>query len=764
MAARNRKLWIGLGAAALVLLVAVAALPLLVDVNRYRGLIEAQAEQALGREVALGEMSLSLRPFGVRVDDVKIGSLPGEGPGELLTVDRLRVGARLMPLLGKRLEVTGILLDGPKMTLERGADGTWNVERIVAKDEAVATGSTAEGEAGSFLVESLSLSGGRITLRDVGDPLEIVLSDLDLNLRDVALDRPLEIDLSASIAAGGGAEGKLGAKGSVGPVPPGGASVPMHLSLQFEDVPAELLARWIDAPGSGARLSLDISGDVPRAFDVSGELSLPDAVIRFSDVEVRGERVDVRAIHVVAGSTDVAGSITVDGFDAPAIRFDLASKRADFGELYSLVAPEEEASRDSTGGGAATSAAMNVDGKLRVDSGSFDTLDFADLETTVRWAGDVLTLAPLSASLYDGSFAGGVVTDLGRDEPAFEVNGDAKGIDLGAFLADNLEGPGLLAGRFTGKVATTGSGIDFESIVRSLDGSGSMEIAEGHVGGLDVLESLSRVSGVFGEDTVRQLSSRLAAEGTGFSRLSGKVRLADGTMQMRELRLDSPDFSIDGKGEVDLLAAILDGEFRLTLSQAISESMRAEKSRAGALFWNAKSGRVELPFTLNGPFSEPSANIDFETVARRALGSEAEKEVRKLLGDDFAAIVGGGAEDSVPEAPPPAAEGSETLLAITETEWSGPFLARDLKIRGRVRTDNVARAELIVTDAGGKEIHSDPIAEVAEYLASGASPTDVAWRVKLDGKRLVLAKKPFTLRLLVTDSDGASYEATKEVR
>ena len=113
---RFRKLWIALGALGALVVIGLVALPFLIDVNRYRGLIENRAEQALGRDVELGEMKISLFPLGVRVDDVRIGSLPGEGPGDLLTVDHVKVGARLIPLLGKRLEVTGI----PEETLRPG--------------------------------------------------------------------------------------------------------------------------------------------------------------------------------------------------------------------------------------------------------------------------------------------------------------------------------------------------------------------------------------------------------------------------------------------------------------------------------------------------------------------------------------------------------------------------------------------------------------------------------------------------------------------
>ena len=92
-------LWLGGGVLALGIL-ALLLIPMLVDVNRYRDVIERRAEEALGREVDLGPMKLSLFPaLAIRIQDVRIGALPGEGQDDLLTLRGLRVGARLLPLL-----------------------------------------------------------------------------------------------------------------------------------------------------------------------------------------------------------------------------------------------------------------------------------------------------------------------------------------------------------------------------------------------------------------------------------------------------------------------------------------------------------------------------------------------------------------------------------------------------------------------------------------------------------------------------------------
>lgn len=900
----RRRLWIALGAVAAAGLIAVLAVPRLADVNRYRGLIESKVEQALGREVRLGELHLSWLPLGVRVDGLAIGALAGEGGGDLLTAEHLRVGARLLPLLRKRLEVTAIVVEGPVMTLERRADSSWNVERWFAEEEEEDAPETAPSGSGDFRVLDLHLTGGRITVRDLSlgreRPVELVLGGLDLRVRDLSLDRPVEIDLAAAIEPEGAAT--VGFSGKVGPfrtavgeplrvlgridlkkidathlgllapglIPPGllgaqgfsvaaeieaalgetkdlrgslalsGAEVHFaapdgarraetldvdvrydvgvsdggstltlrtldlvvwkntlqlrgtvlrkdgtsHVDLELlpAKIPADdLAALWALAAGelpfsfaSEAPIELALKARGPVAPGVTpsleGSLKLTDFTFRHpamseplerltATVDLRGDQVAVRGLSAVIGSSDLAGSISVHGFDGPAVGFDLVAQRADFGELFSLVATEKSA----TPGGPAAPAArprLTVDGKLRIGSGSFKTLDFDDLQATIGLAGGVLTLAPVGARLYSGTFEGKITTDLGQDPPPFEVRGDARGVDLDRFLQDNLDSAGLLAGRFTGKIETRGRGVDFESIVRSLSGSGFMEVREGRVGRLDVLKTLAKVSGLFGETTVEQLSGKLAAEGTEFSELESKLKLGQGRMQLQELSLDSPDFRIEGAGDVDLLTALLEGEFRLTLSEAISASMRGEESKAGRLFWNAKTKRVELPFKLSGPFDAPSASIDFESVARAAAKDTIEGEVQKRILDRL------GVKPQPSESKPPPAAGAKVAPDAAPTltsEWGDSLLARDLEIEGSLKAQEIASAELTVTDAKGRQVARVPIRQVEQYLALGKPQSRLSWRVKIDGKKLVLAQMPLTLRIVSKYGDGTTAEATREV-
>jgi uncharacterized protein involved in outer membrane biogenesis len=117
----RRLLLFAAAALALAALVAALALPVLVDADRYRGTIERHARQALGRDVRLGRLGLSLVPFGVRVAGLEIGARPGGGGESLLTAGNVRIGARLLPLLRRQLVVTSISVASPRAVVERGA-------------------------------------------------------------------------------------------------------------------------------------------------------------------------------------------------------------------------------------------------------------------------------------------------------------------------------------------------------------------------------------------------------------------------------------------------------------------------------------------------------------------------------------------------------------------------------------------------------------------------------------------------------------------
>src|ERR1700730_17102399 len=115
--------------ALLVLLVVVAvALLLFVDPNRYRGDIERVAREHTGRVLVIhGKLQLKIFPWlALSVHDVELSNRPGFGAQPFMTVQNASIGVKLLPLLGKRLQVSRIALDGVDVNLvSRGDENNW---------------------------------------------------------------------------------------------------------------------------------------------------------------------------------------------------------------------------------------------------------------------------------------------------------------------------------------------------------------------------------------------------------------------------------------------------------------------------------------------------------------------------------------------------------------------------------------------------------------------------------------------------------------
>src|SRR6266849_4409255 len=116
-----------------VLIVIVLVVPFLIPVNQFRPTIEEKASAALGRKVTLGNLSLSLLSGSVSAESLSIGDDPKFSSAPFLTAKSLNVGVELMPLiLSKTLNVTGVTIASPQLTLLRNAAGQWNYSSLGA--------------------------------------------------------------------------------------------------------------------------------------------------------------------------------------------------------------------------------------------------------------------------------------------------------------------------------------------------------------------------------------------------------------------------------------------------------------------------------------------------------------------------------------------------------------------------------------------------------------------------------------------------------
>src|ERR1700756_4391353 len=104
------------GIAVAVLLVILVALPFLINVNSFRPKIESEASDALGRQVTVGNLSLSILSGSVGLEKIVIADDPAFGKSPFITAKSLKVGVELIPLIfSKQVNVTDITLERPQI-------------------------------------------------------------------------------------------------------------------------------------------------------------------------------------------------------------------------------------------------------------------------------------------------------------------------------------------------------------------------------------------------------------------------------------------------------------------------------------------------------------------------------------------------------------------------------------------------------------------------------------------------------------------------
>jgi len=216
MTSKSTKLTAGFTA---FVLLAILALPHLVDADRFRPQLESRLASYLRREVHLGHMELSLLAGGARVEQISIADDPAFNNGSFLEAKSLGVGVSLMSLIFSRsLHVTSLTLEEPRMTAIQSADGKWNFSSLgnqSSDDEADALWSDAVASSvNSFVLDTLKISDATIELGTSHPQApRTIFKSINVDLKNVSLEKAISFIVSANAGSG-----KVQIQGQAGPL------------------------------------------------------------------------------------------------------------------------------------------------------------------------------------------------------------------------------------------------------------------------------------------------------------------------------------------------------------------------------------------------------------------------------------------------------------------------------------------------------------------------------------------------------------------
>lgn len=237
--------------------------------------------------------------------------------------------------------------------------------------------------------------------------------------------------------------------------------------------------------------------------------------------------------------------------------------------------------------------------------------------------------------------AGGTVDMTGRltlGEPGrspFDLDTKLAGLDAGLLASTFLGAPvGALAAPLGGEVRLRGDSLEWESLKRSLAGSLRLELGEGALEQVNLLNSLvGRLAsdpglGRLAAASLRDIApSALSGDRTPFRGANMALEILDGGIQAKDLRLLAGDFAIDAAGRVGLDGAV-SAKGTLRFSEALSKQILAKADRLAPLLGDGQ--RVALPLRIGGTASSPVVAPDLTALtaaARNELRNRAAAEI-----------------------------------------------------------------------------------------------------------------------------------------
>ena len=277
-------------AGAIVVITVVVGFLLLLNINsliaRNKGYLIAQAEDALGRKVSVGEVQATLwSGLGARIADFTMSDDPAYSSGDFVRAKDLQVNLRFWPLLRKEVQVKRVILHDPVIQIVRNADGKFNFSTIgKGAKEKKETSAKEKKEAPAkepgqpgWLVSLVDLSGGDIHYLDRKEGTDLRLQQIDFKVEDFDFNRAFSVKLAAAVYAG---KQNLKLTSKVGPLRPDGdfTQVPLNGELDIDPFDATRLNATAPKLKSALGKDIDLTG-VFRVKDLKFNGTLKDLAV-----------------------------------------------------------------------------------------------------------------------------------------------------------------------------------------------------------------------------------------------------------------------------------------------------------------------------------------------------------------------------------------------------------------------------------------------------------------------------------------------------
>jgi autotransporter translocation and assembly factor TamB len=388
-------------------------------------------------------------------------------------------------------------------------------------------------------------------------------------------------------------------------------------------------------------------GAVPQ---IQGTLTLkkasvkpPDFPTAIEDIDTRidftGQRADIKDMTLSLGKSKIRFAAAIEKFSPLAITYKMSTP-ALWPSDYRAALPEDRKAdviRNLQSQGQITLAGGNVtyQGTLSSADGTLYNVAYKGLDSKLSVADKVASIRGLKVNALAGTVQLDGEYSFKEPTAQFNVASKVQNIDVKElYTALDVKAERDIRGRMNADMKLAGSGKNWEEIKPTLRGQGDAELLQGALLNFNIAEAaLGGVTGIpgltnaFSPALRKKYPETFTAKDTEFKELKTNFEIADGRINIQDLRMAAAEFSARGKGWADFTRRV---DFRTTVafSQRLSADM-SQSAREMKYLFN-EQGELEIPIAITGKMPNVKPKPDTKYLAQMAQRGFARKGVDEL--------------------------------------------------------------------------------------------------------------------------------------
>ncbi len=313
--------------------------------------------------------------------------------------------------------------------------------------------------------------------------------------------------------------------------------------------------------------------------------------------------------------SQVNAKVSVNGFTEPAIKFDIEMDQFD-ADLYlpkgTSEAKAQKSDQPEQKLDLSALRKLDLDGRLRIGKLKLMNVKTTQLRVDVRALNGLVNINPLSAKLYEGSVKGSLSVNA-KGTPSIAIIQNLNEVNVAPMIKDAAD-LDMLEGKGNVSVNLTAQGNTISAMKKALNGSASVNLADGSIKGINLTKLVQGVQNL-SKDTKAQTLGVDKSEKTEFSEFKASFKVRNGVAHNDDLAVKSTILRLSGNGDIDIGRSSMNYDGKAVLA-------KTEQGRTAT-----------LPVNISGPFDAIKFRLDYGSLLADVVKQRVDEKKEQVKED-----------------------------------------------------------------------------------------------------------------------------------